>query len=189
MSDRASMIARLLALGVVMLVSSGSQFSCTTGDTSLLDRDDDLGSGDGATFSTTLVLRDSSGTAKSSFDEGELITLELTVRNRTDQPQTVNLATTQATDFFVFRDDEDELLWNAGHGTAAPAVVTPLNFAANETKVVSLAWNQEIPDGTFLPPGSYDARGAVMAVGVFAPAGDPLSPHELASNLREFTVD
>jgi hypothetical protein len=67
--------------------------------------------------------------------------------------------------------------------------VTPLDFAANETKVVSLTWNQEIPDGTFLPPGTYDARGAVMAVGVFGPTGDPLTPHELASNLREFTVD
>jgi hypothetical protein len=189
MSDRASMIARLLGLGVVMLVSSGSQFSCTTGDPSLLDREDDLGSGDGPTFSTTLVLRDSAGTAKTSFDEGELITLELTVHNRTDEPQTVNLASTQATDFFVFRDDQDDLLWNAGHGNAAPAVVTPLNFAADETKVVSLTWNQEVPDGTFLARGTYDVRGAVMAVGVFAPDGDPLTPHELASNLREFTVD
>ncbi len=172
-----------------MLVSSGSQLSCTTGDPGLLDRDDDLESGDGPTFSTTLVLRDSAGTAKASFGEGELITLELTVRNRTNEPQTVNLASTQATDFFLFRDDEDELLWNASHGTATPAVVTPLNFAANETKVVSLTWNQEIPDGTFLPRGTYDVRGAIMAVGMFAPAGDPLTPHELATNLREFTVD
>ena len=41
-----------------MLVSSGSQLSCTTGDPGLLDRDDDLESGDGPTFSTTLVLRE-----------------------------------------------------------------------------------------------------------------------------------
>jgi hypothetical protein len=184
------MISRLLALGGVMLVSSGSQFSCTTGDPALLEeRDDDLGSGNGATFTTTLVLRDSAGTEKSSFARGELITLELTVHNRTDQAQTVNLSSPQATDYFVFRDDGDEPLWNATGGTAFPAVITPLLFAPNETKVASITWNQEIPGGTFLQRGTYDARAAVMVVGVFAPDNDLLAPHELASNLREFTVN
>jgi hypothetical protein len=184
------MIARLLALGAVMLVSSGSQMSCTTGDPSLLEeRDDDLGSGNGATFTTTLLLKDSAGNEKTRFEPGELITLELTVRNRTDQPQTVSLATPNVTDYFVFRDNGDDALWNASHDTASATVVTPFTFNANETKVLSITWNQEIPGGTFLSRGTYDARAAVMVVGIFGPEGDPLAPHELASNLREFTVN
>jgi hypothetical protein len=183
------MIARVLAVSFVMLVSSGSQVKCTSGDPSLIEeREDDLGSGDGPTFTTTLVLRDSAGTEKYRFQRGELITLELTVRNRTDQPQTVSLSTPQVSDFYVFRDDEDEPLWNATHGTASPTVITPLGFAAGETKVIHMTWTQEIPDGTFLRRGTYDARGAILAVGVFAPLGDPLTPHELASDLQEFSI-
>jgi hypothetical protein len=195
MIDRRSMIARvtarLIALSAVALVTSGSQYSCSSGD---IDGVEDpplpppraLASGDGPTFTTTLSLKDSSGTEKSSFGRGELITFELTVRNRTDQPVTVSLSSPQQTDFLVFRNGADTPAWNASHGTASAAVITPLAFGANETKVLSVTWNQEIPDGTFLRRGNYEARGAVLAVGVLPTF---LAEHELASTFRAFAVN
>lgn len=179
------MIARLFALAAVVVVTSGSQFSCSTGDTSLLPPRD-IDSGDGPTFTTLLALRDSAGTERSRFDRGELITFELTVRNRTAETVTVSLGSTQTSDFFVFRNGANQPAWYWSQDKAFPAVVTPLVFGPNETKVLSVTWNQEIPDGTFLPRGSYEARGAIMAVGVLPTF---LSEHELASTLRAFSVD
>jgi hypothetical protein len=186
---RRSMIARLIALGAVAMVTGGAQEGCvfgaSSGDDDPIDNVDD-GSGNGSTFVTTLVLRDSAGGEKYTFGRNEFITFELTVRNRTADAQTVNLSTTLGSDFYVFDDGEETTLWNSSDGLGLPTVVTPLNFAANETKVMSFTWNQELADGTFLQAGQYDARGLVAAVGVSA---DPDAPHELRSLLRGFQVN
>lgn len=184
---RRSMIARLLALGVVAFVTAGAEKGCVFGvnsDDDPIDQDD--GSGSGSTFTTTLVLRDSAGTEKYTFRSDELITFELRVRNLTSQAQTVNLATTLATDFHVFEAGAETSIWSSSDGTNAPAVITPLNFSANETKVMSYTWNQVLLDGTVLGPGDYETRGLVGAVGVTA---DPGAPHELRSVLRGFQID
>lgn len=186
---RRSMIARLIALGAVALVTAGAEKGCVfgvnSGDDDPIDNVDD-GSGDGTTFSTTLQLRDSAGTEKYTFTRDELITFELRVRNLTSQPQTINLATTLATDFYVFEDGEEIALWHSSQGTAAATVITPLNFTANETKVMNFTWNQVLANGAVLAAGDYDTRGLVAAVGVTADAG---APHELRSILRSFRVN
>ena len=179
------MMARLLAIGAVAVLTGGAQYSCSSGDPSLLPPRG-IDSGDGPTFATTLTLKDAAGAERTSFSRGELITLELTVRNRTAEPVTVSLSSPQQTDFFVFRNGADTPIWNSAHDAAFPAVVTPLVFGPNETKVLAATWNQEIPDGTFLPRGNYEARGAVMAVGVLPTF---LASHELASTLRAFRVN
>ncbi len=183
------MIARLIALGAVAIVTSGAQEGCvfgaSSGDGDPIDTVDD-GSGNGSTFVTTLILRDSTGTEKYTFARNELITFELTVRNRTADAQTVNLATARSRDFYVFDDGEETALWNATHDQVFATVVTPLDFAANETKTMSFTWNQELPDGSFLEVGNYDARGLVAAIGVSI---DPEAPHELRSVVRGFQVN
>jgi hypothetical protein len=183
---RRSMIARLVALGAVAIVTAGAEKGCVFGVNNDDSADEDDGSGSGSTFSTTLLLRDSAGTEKYTFGSDELITFELRVQNLTSQAQTVNLATTLATHFFVFEEGAEVSLWNSSEGTNFPAVITPLNFAANETKVMSYTWNQVLLDGFFLGPGEYETRGLVAAVGVTA---DPGAPHELRSVLKAFTVD
>lgn len=179
------MMARLTALAAVAVVTGGAQYSCSSGDLDLLPPRD-IDSGDGPTFTTTLRLKDSAGVEQTSFRRGELITFELTVRNRTAEPVTVDLASTQQTDFLVFRNGANTPLWNEAHDRFFATVITPLTFAANETRVFSVTWNQEIPDGTFLPRGSYEARGAVMGVGVLPTF---LATHELASTLEAFSVN
>jgi hypothetical protein len=181
-----SMIARSFKIGLLAMVASTSFFSCTSGTGRVGEFPDDPEEVNGPTFTTTLVLRDSAGTEKTSFQRTELITFELTVRNRTAQPANVSLSTTQASDFYVFPNGGNSALWFCSTGMAFPTVVTTLTFAANETKVMRCTWNQELSNGTFLPNGNYEARGLVTAVGVSA---DPSSQHELASTLRAFTVN
>jgi hypothetical protein len=185
---RRSMIARLLALGAVAIVTAGAEKGCVFGvnnDDDPIEEVDD-GSGDGDTFTTTLVLRNSAGTEKYTFSTEELITFELRVRNLTDEAQTVDLSSTLATDFLVYDDGEETALWTSSEGIAAPTVITPLDFEPNETKVMSYTWNQVLSDGSVLGTGDYDARGLVAAVGVSANAG---APHELRSVLKGFRVE
>ena len=183
-------ITRLVALTAVAIVTGGAQYSCSSGTDDpknpLVPPPRDIASGEGPTFTTTLVLMDSAGAQKSSFERGELIVFELTVRNRTAESVTVDLSSTPRSDFFVFPNGADEPVWYGLQGLAFPAVITHLVFAPNETKVFSRTWNQEIPGGAFLARGNYEARGAVMAVGVLPTF---LSEHELASTLRAFSVN
>jgi hypothetical protein len=186
---RRSMIARLIALGAVGLVTMGVEKGCVFGtsddDDDPIDNVDD-GSGNGTTFETRLVLRDSSGSQTTLFEPNELITLELTVRNKTAVEQTVELPSTLVHEFYVFDDNEETALWVSSDDQTVNPVVTPLEFAANETKVMSITWNQGLGDGTFLGSGVYDVRGLVAADDVSA---DPDEPHELRSVLGGFEID
>jgi hypothetical protein len=186
---RRSMIARLIALGAVGLVTMGVEKGCVFGtsddDDDPIDNVDD-GSGNGTTFETRLVLRNSSGSQTTLFEPNELITLELTVRNKTAVEQTVELPSTLVHEFYVFDDNEETALWVSSDDQTVNPVVTPLEFAANETKVMSITWNQGLGDGTFLGSGVYDVRGLVAADDVSA---DPDEPHELRSVLGGFEID
>jgi hypothetical protein len=186
---RRSMIARLIALGAVGLVTMGVEKGCVFGtsdeDDDPIDNVDD-GSGNGTTFETRLVLRDSSGSQTTLFEPNELITLELSVRNKTAVEQTIDLPSTLVHEFYVFDDNEETALWVSSDDQTVNPVVTPLEFAANETKVMSFTWNQGLADGTFLASGVYDVRGLVAAEDVSA---DPDEPHELRSVLRGFEID
>jgi hypothetical protein len=186
---RRSMIARLIALGAVGLVTMGVEKGCvfgaSSGDDDPIDNVDD-GSGNGSTFETTLVLRDSSGAETSVFEPNELITFQLTVRNKTAVEQTLDLPSSLVHEFYVFNDDEETALWVSSDDQNVDPVVTPLEFAANQTRQMSFTWNQGLSDGTFLGPGDYDVRGLVAADDVSA---DPDEPHELRSVLRGFQVD
>jgi len=184
------MIARLAGLGAVALVCGGAQYSCSANsdDENPFLPPREIDSGEGENFTSTLILRDPAGTEKYTFSRGELITMELTVRNRKAEPVTIQLSSPGASDFFVFRNGQDATAWNCTHGMAFAAVVVPLTFTANETKVLRCTWNQVLPDGDMAGSGSFEARGAVMAVGVFSPTGSPLTPHELASEFKAFSI-
>jgi len=186
---RGGMIARLALLVGIVLSTAGAQYSCSSDGRGLITNRDggrDIGSGSGPTFSTTLILRDSAGVETNSFTRLELIDMELTVRNRTAQKVTVQMPSTAGSDFVVFTEGGDSPRWWSNENRGFPTVVTTIEFQPNESKTVSVSWNQELRDGTFLPAGSYEARGMLRNVG-FPPGW--LAPHELGSNLRVFTVD
>jgi len=178
-------MARVALLVGICLSTAGAQYSCSS-DGSGMFTSRDLNSGDGPTFSTTLALRDSSGNEASRFSRMELVRMELTVRNRTDMQQTLQMPSSGlGATFMAFNEGANTPRWRSTDGFAFPAVVTQIVFQAHETKVMGLDWNQEMADGTFLPNGNYEARGIVQIVGF---PQDPLAPHELGSNLVVFSV-
>jgi hypothetical protein len=185
MMVRGRMMARLALLFGIVLTTAGAQYSCSSDGNGLITNRD-LDSGEGPVFSTTLVLRDSAGTETYRFARTELITFELTVRNRTDQPVTVQMPSTDAGNFLVFAEGGNSPRWRSNEGHASATVITDISFQANETRVFRMDWTQEQSDGTFLPSGRYEARGILAKVGF---PSNPLAPHELGSNLRVFTVN
>jgi hypothetical protein len=181
---RHPMMARLVMLIGICLFTAGAQFSCSS-DGAASFRDDDLESGDGLRFTTRLVLRDSAGAETYTFQRGDLITFELTVRNHTDQTVTLAGCCPPDREFFVFEEDTRRLRWKWTEGRAFPAVIENLVFAPQETKTFQAEWSQVTRNGEMIATGQYEARGAVPYVQI---QGDPLAPGELGSNLRSFTV-
>jgi len=179
------MMARLALLVGVVLTTAGAQYSCSSDGNGLITHRD-LDSGDGPTFSSTLILRDSAGAETVRFARTELITFELTVRNRTDQPVTLQMPSTARAEFFAFTEGANSPRWRSNEDQAFPAVVTQIVFQPDESKVFELDWTQELRDGTFLGRGRYEARGVLANIGFPA---NPLASHELGSNLRVFTID
>jgi hypothetical protein len=180
------MIARLLVLGAVALVTMGAQSSCSSsyGDGARMD-DPTNGSGDGPTFTATLVLKDSSGRVTDRFRRGELITMELTVRNHTDFVQRLSFADANHEDFLVFDAGTPRLRWRWTDGKAFAQVVTEVTFEAQQSQTLSVTWDQVLASGAMLEIGRYEARGMMMRL---LPGADLQSPNERASILVPFTI-
>ncbi|MBC8025860.1 MAG: hypothetical protein H7Y89_07710 [Steroidobacteraceae bacterium] len=177
-------MARLAMLSGICLFTAGAQFSCSSDGTVNIG-DDDLDSGDGPRFVTRLVLRNSSGTETYSFQRGDLITLEVTIRNRTGETIRLQGCCPPESDFFVFDDGNEDVRWQWSEGRAFPAVVADLVFTPNEAKTMQVTWNQVTRSGEMLSTGQYDARGIVTRAPFLT---DPLAASELGSNLRTFTI-
>lgn len=180
------MIARLVLLGAVSLVTMGAQSSCSGsyGDMSQIDDPTD-GSGDGPTFVTTLVLKDSAGNVRNRFRRGELITMELTVRNRTDQSQRVMFADGNQSDFMVFDDGTHQLRWRWTDGKVFTQATTEVMFDPQQTRTISTTWDQVLASGAMLETGAFEARGMMLRLGIGA---DLLAANERASTLVPFTI-
>ena len=168
----------MLAVGVVAMVTSGAQTRCTSGDTSQLE-DPPQESG-GPTFATSLLLKDSAGVVRTSFQSGESITLELTVRNRTAAPVQVDFASGHQYDFFAFRSGSRNTLWLWSSTALFTQASSTLQFAANESRVFTVSWTPS------LDRGAYEARGAQLYDGLH---NNPVSPHELGSTLVAFSIN
>jgi hypothetical protein len=178
MMARLAALVRLAALGAVAILTSGAQSSCSVGDPSQIPQPTDR-SGDGPTFTTTLVLRDAAGTAKNTFQAGELITFELSVRNRTAQPVELDFRSGQQYDFFAFDSGTTNLVWLWSSAALFTQAESALTFAAGETKVFTVTWAQG-------NRGSYEARGAVLFDGLET---NRQASHELGSTLVPFTIN
>src|SRR5688572_29093610 len=186
MSVRAQMIARLaLALGMAFSTFGYSSCSFRSGDGALPGTDDDDEIIGGATFTTTLTLRDSSGTATTRFVMGEPIHFDLEVLNRTSREVNLQFPDGQIYDIYVLASNSSQVLWRWAEDKSFPQLVTQLSFPPDSSKLYAVGWNAALGDGTQLPAGSYRARGVIVS-GDFT--GDPLAPGELVSPLVNFTV-
>ena len=170
-------------LGAVWLVTSGSYYSCTAGNT---DNPRSMNAGNGASFTTVLILRDSNGAEKSSFMFGEPIRFELSITNLTDHPTTLQFNDAHTNDYLVVDNATHHLRWLWSQGMAFTQALTSITLDANATRTFTITWNGILADGTQLMPGTYQARGALV---FDAFANDPLASGELGSPLKTFTVN
>ncbi len=167
--------ARVLALGAIWTFTAGAT-SCSVGD------DDEIG---GPTFVTDLTLKNAAGNVTDQFAPGETITLELTVRNRSDLEAVLEFASGQQFDFVVLDSGTSRVRWKWSQGKAFTQATSELLFAPGQTRTIAVQWDQRDDDGLPVALGNYEARG-VLIFGQFA--SDPLFPHQLGSPLRRFTI-
>jgi hypothetical protein len=178
------MMARLLlVLGASLVAFGYSKCVFVSGDGDTIAGGG--GSGFGDDFSTTLVLRDSGGSASADFVMGEPIRFDLEIRNRSNLNATLHFPDGQLYDFYVLDATGSRIRWRWSDGMSFGQSPTQLTFAPSSTKAYSVTWNGVLADGTQLPAGSYRARGAIVADDF---GGDPLVDDDLVSNLVLFTV-
>jgi hypothetical protein len=139
----------------------------------------------GPSFVTNLTLRNAAGQTADTFAAGEQIEMVLTVRNRLDSAATVEFPSARTADFLVVRENSSVLVWLWSQGRAFAQVVTEVEFAAGETKTISVSWNQTDNAGNPVAPGTYEARGVLVYEGFDA---NPLASDPLGSTLQRFTI-
>jgi hypothetical protein len=170
----------LMVLGTMAICLGATSQSCSLRDLLKKDSNSDL------SFSTTLRLLDNTSTQTNTFNQGDQVELELTVRNLDNNSATINLTTTQETDFVVVKADSKDVVWQwSKHQTAPSQTASTLEFSANQSRTFRVNWDQTDDNGNLLERGDYQARGVVIFDGF---SNDPLKDNQLGSELERFTV-
>jgi hypothetical protein len=138
--------------------------------------------GDDPTFVATLQVQDTQGNVTDSFQRQELIQMILTVRNRRDTTETIDLS-----DFVVVRANTDSVVWQLSKKSAAPSQTpTTLSFAPGESKTFTTTWDQIDDSGDQVRTGTYEARGVLVFDGFDS---RPLRASQQGSPLESFTIN
>lgn len=175
-------VATLLGILAICAGTTASNRSCSLGSSG-----SDGDGGNNPTFVATLQLQNTTGDITDNFDRGALIQMILTVRNRTDETQTLNFATTRQSDFVVVRENTDDVVWQLSEvGPPASQTASTLEFAPNQVRTVTTTWEQIDSGGDQVRTGSYEARGVIVFDGFDA---NPLRASQLGSPLERFTIN
>jgi hypothetical protein len=120
-----------------------------------LDDDDDMQTG----LSVTLVLKDKFGNPENTFVQGDPVSLELSITNNNQEPETLTSGCSLTIDFTVSEIDGPEL-WRLSHNLGCFAIVTNLTLAPGETNTEKFDWDQTADYGLgSIPPGGYVVAG------------------------------
>jgi hypothetical protein len=177
---------RAFTLLGIMVICAGttSSRSCSLGSSNSNNSGD---GGNDPTFVATLQLQDSSGNITDTFERDEPIQMILTVRNRTDQTQTIEFDTSRQSDFVVVRENTTGVVWQQSDGDAAPsATPSTLEFAPNQVRTITTLWDQLDNNGDRARVGAYEARGVIIFDGF---DNNPLRASQLGSPLERFTIN
>jgi len=178
------MMARLvLVIGASVVTFGYSKCVFVSGDGGAIAGSS--GSGFGNDFSTSLVLRDSTGSVTANFVMGEAIRFDLEIQNRSNLSDTLRFPDAQIYDFYVLDAAGSRVRWRWSDGMTFSQTPAQLSFAPYSTKAYSVAWNGVLADGAQLPAGNYRARGVIVSDQF---GGDPLVDGDLVSNMVFFTV-
>ena len=182
------MMSRLLLIIGASLVTFGySKCVFVSGDGSAVGSSTSSsgGAGFGNDFSTSLILRDSTGSTSGNFVMGEPIRFDLEIQNQSNIGDTLRFPDAQIYDFYVLDAAGSRIRWRWSDGMTFNPAPAQLTFAPYSTKAYSVTWNGVLADGTQLPAGNYRARGAVVSDQF---SGDPFVDGDLVSNMVIFSV-
>lgn len=143
------------------------------------------GSGGNSGYTTSLILRDSTGVPATSVVMGESIRFDLEILNNGNMATSLVFPDTQIYDFYVLDADSPNVRWRWSAGMTFAPGNTRLTFTPYASKAYSVVWNGVLSDGTQLPAGNYRARGVIVAVNFL---NDPTMTSDLGSNIVNFTV-
>lgn len=175
---------RLATLLGILVVCAGTTSSRSC---SLSNSDDSGDGGNNPTFVTTLQLQDASGNVTDTFQRDEAIQMILTVRNRTDETQTIEFPTSRQSDFVVVRENTNNVVWQQSDEGAAPTTTpSTLEVAPNQVRTITTLWDQIDGNGDRVRVGAYEARGVVIFDGF---EDSPLRASQLGSELERFTIN
>ena len=174
-------IVTVLGLLAVCLGATTTENSCSIRD--FLNGD---GSNNDQSFVTQLALINVDDQETDTFDFGERITMQLTVRNTSDNTVDADFLTARTSDFVVVDPNSNAVLWK--WSTSQPAFAatpTTLTFQPGETKTFTETWTQTSDNGAAVNPGTYEARG-VLVYDDFDLS--PLESNNLGSSPTQFTI-
>ena len=178
---RGRMMARLAMLVGICVLTMGNVAFCSF--KSGPPRSDDPDVVD--PFGSSLTLRDVSGVETRNFAFGETVRFDFEIVNLTEQRQHVQFTDGQDHDFVVVNSGTSQIRWKWSQNLAFTQATTELIFEPGASKTFTLYWPGTLADGTHLPPGAYQARGALLFDGFRA---NPLAPNAMGSELETFTV-
>ena len=126
-----------------------------------------------------------SGAESRNFVFGEAIRLDFEIVNLTNERQTVKFSDGQDHEFLIVNNGTTQIRWKWSQNMAFTQAESEIVFEPNASKGYTLYWPATLADGTQLPPGTYQARGALLFAGMRT---DPLAENDMASELETFTV-
>ncbi len=125
---------------------------------------------DAPQFVTTLTVENTSGQATTSFAQAESVQFVLTIRNRTDQAQSLFFNSAELLNLAVVDAGTATVVWTCDNDTSSVTIpcchrqqpryrppatsgsgFNEIDFAALETKTVTVTWNQTDNNGAQVP--------------------------------------
>jgi len=166
-------------VGVLAICMGATNSSCTFVS--------NLGGSGGSqpSFVVHLQLEDVNGGVSDTFQTGDQISMVMKIRNRLSTSASIEFPDGRQSDFVVVQADSSNVVWKWSDKRTFGQVATKLDFAAGETKTVTVTWNQVGNDNLQVLPGTYEARGALVYSGFDA---SPLEANQQGSTPERFTI-
>jgi hypothetical protein len=143
------------------------------------------GGGNQPSFVVHLQLQDVNGAGSDTFQTSDPITMVMTIRNRLSTSASVEFPTGRQSDFVVVEADSSNVIWKWSDNRTFEQTSTKLDFAAGETKTVTVTWNQVGSDNLQVVAGTYEARGVLVYSNFDS---SPLEANQQGSTLERFTI-
>lgn len=141
--------------------------------------------GNEPSFVVNMQLQDVNGSGSDTFQVGDPITMVMTIRNRLSTSASIEFPTARQSDFVVVEANTSNVVWKWSDNRTFPQTATKLDFAAGETKTVTVTWNQIGSDNLQVIAGSYEARGVLVYSNFDA---SPLEANQQGSTLERLTI-